>query len=49
MDDLEKVSARLDNLVVSRYVAREVLNEAEDVRADMVRGEPIPSKTEALL
>lgn len=49
MDDLERVAARLDNLVVSRHVAREVLNEAEDARADLVRGEPIPSKSEAAL
>lgn len=49
MDDLERVAARLDNLIVSRHVAREVLNEAEEARADMVRGEPIPSKSEAAL
>lgn len=49
MDDLERVAARLDNLVVSRYVAREVLKEAEEARADMVRGDPLFGREEASL
>lgn len=44
MDDLERVAARLDNLTVSKYVAKEVLKEAEEAREDLVRGEPIPTK-----
>ena len=44
MGALERVCARLDNLVISRYVAKEVLRESEEARADLVRGERIPSK-----